>query len=307
MLLLILATLHTISADYANFECCFTDDTCVAKASTGGSNGLQSTNGACSTGCSPTPPFSRNNLCTEGDIPVPTSGVWMTSYTDTLCTSTISTASMMNSVSLCGPPPTTAGLPDSVVSVKAVCTTGGGAQAWGYAARDCVGSPNFVYDLGASFASPTGLGVPFGTCKAGTTGGTKAACYGTPVDALPILGPTTASPSPTPIPACPGASTSAALYAGEAPLSCTDGVEFPGFNPNLATLSYVMATANPWNKLCHSVTGDCKTNTSCVIGGGTSYAPAGTTMRFFTQASRCVLRISSSQPPSHTHLPRAHP
>ena len=187
----LLLLLSMAAAVYVTTDCCYSDSACTTKSlaqdviytnvtSCAGSNSA----GTCiPTAFGPSNTFTKVTACTNGAVPSPTAGVWWTYFSDSACTAGSLVLAERNNAPSCTAVPS--GGPPGVVAAKAACTTGGGAQVWGYAAGDCGGSPNFVLDIGASFASSTGRA--FGACGAlngpASSKSQRVACYG---DQVPL-------------------------------------------------------------------------------------------------------------------------
>jgi hypothetical protein len=234
--------------DYVSLDCCYTDSTCASKtAEPGGFAQLAITSscgnsatpwyspGECISGNSSTggPGYSRVTNCTSSEwIPTPTSGIWWSYYSTGICAGPGNLVmTRLNNPATCTAVPSDG--PPGVVGAKAVCTTDGGAQLWGFAAGDCTGEPNFVFDIGASFNISTRRA--FGTCGAlagpASSASQIVSCYGAQVAPLP---PTQSGGGSIPD-ACPAASstTQAAVAAlsGQPAYGASYGPT-PSYNPS---------------------------------------------------------------------------
>ncbi len=284
------------TAVYTATDCCYSDSACTTRSR---DEGVTYTN---ATSCAGTSAgtciasvgnnFTKVTACNSGAVPTPAAGIWWTYFSDSACAGSLVMTRQNNAPSCSAVP---SGGPPGVVSAKAACTTGGGAQLWGYAAGDCSGTPIFVLDIGASLASSTRRA--FGACGAQSGGpassaSEKVACYGDQVAPLTPGSQLTPSPSPTPMPTCQGAA--AATTAASAPIACYQGYEFSVSNPAKAYEAQVVqattsSVAAVNHKLCFSITGECATNTSC-----NGLAPKGATVRIYGGFQRCA-------PPPNTH------
>lgn len=217
---------------------------------------------------------TKITTCAAGSIPTPTSGLWQWSFSSPTCAASSAQGAIQYYAPTCQ---TGSGGPGGAVAMKAVCTTGGGAEARYYSNTACSGN--------AIYTSPLPVNSTCGrTPGDGSSSYSTISCYG---EAVAPFSYATALAGKT----CGGASIP--TTASSTALTCFSGV-VNASSPEMGMVS--PSTSNGASMaVCFAVTGRMNGHLVRYYGGAPTIEAAATSLSssMFTDATDIIVCTSS--------------